>query len=120
MEDTLIELLESLGYPVYRQGSFGEDDEYPPSFFTFWNDDSAVHSHYSDEEYGEEWDFGVYFYSSDPSLTYSVIKQARSLLKENGWIIPSLGFDVQSDEPTHTGRGLNVTYLNFKEDTENA
>ena len=60
MEDKLIELLESLGYPVYRQGSFTEGQEYPRSFFTFWNPESPDHSHYDDANYGTEWTFSVY------------------------------------------------------------
>ena len=110
MEDNLIELLESLGYDVYRQGSLTEGD-YPESFFTFWNPDSPDHSHYDNETYGTEWNFSVYFYSTNPELTYSVISDARILLKQNNWIVPSQGFDVRSDRPSHTGRGLTVFYL---------
>lgn len=111
MEDTLISLLESLGYDVYRQGSLTQENGYPDSFFTFWNNDSPDHSHYDNQSYGTEWNFGVYFYSSDPELTYSVISQARILLKQTGWIVPSKGFDVKSDLSSHTGRGLTVFYL---------
>lgn len=111
MEDKLIELLESLGYPVYRQGSFTEGQEYPESFFTFWNTGSPDHSHYDNDNYGSEWAYGVYFYSSDPELPYKLISDARILLKQNKWIVPSKGFDVVSDEATHTGRGLEVLFL---------
>lgn len=111
MEDKLIELLESLGYPVYRQGSFTEGQEYPRSFFTFWNTGSPDHSHYDNDNYGSEWAYGVYFYSSDPELPYKLISDARILLKQNKWIVPSKGFDVVSDEATHTGRGLEVFFL---------
>ena len=108
MEDILISLLSTFNFPVYRQGSVSE---YPPSFFTFWNSDTPVHAYYDNEEYGASWDFGVYFYSEDPSLVYSTISDARTLLKQNGFVIPSRGFDVTSDEPTHTGRGFNAQYL---------
>ena len=111
MEDKLIELLESLGYPVYRQGSFTEGQQYPESFFTFWNTGSPDHSHYDNDNYGSEWAYGVYFYSSDPGLPYKLISDARILLKQNKWIVPSKGFDVASDEATHTGRGLEVFFL---------
>ena len=37
MEDKLIEVLSSFGYPVIRQGSMTEDEAYPPTFFTIWN-----------------------------------------------------------------------------------
>lgn len=108
MEDTLITLLESLKYPVYRQGSVSD---YPASFFTFWNNDSPDHSHYDNQNYGTEWNFSVNFYSKDPALTYSVIAAARVLLKQNGWVVPSQGYDVRSDEDSHTGRGLTIFYL---------
>lgn len=110
MEDALILLLESLKYPVYRQGSLTKET-YPDSFFTFWNYDSPDHAHYDNHEYGTEWNFGVYFYSTDPSLTYSVLASARILLKSSGWIVPSKGYDVRSDKASHTGRGLTVFYL---------
>ena len=111
MEDKLIELLTSLGYEVYRQGSFAEGDTYPDSFFTFWQTDSPDHAHYSNKDYGTEWRFDVNFYSTDQELTYTVLAAARDLLKQNKFIVPSKGYDVSSDEPTHTGRGLQALYL---------
>lgn len=111
MEDKLIELLSSLGYEVYRQGSFTEDQEYPDHFFTFWNTDSPDHSHYDNENYLTDWAFDVNFYSIEPELTYSVLSEARILLKQNKWIVPSKGYDVASDEPTHSGRGMQAIFL---------
>ena len=111
MEDALIELLNSLGYEVYRQGSFAEGEKYPDSFFTFWQTDSPDHAHYDNNEYGTAWQFSINFYSIDPDKTYAVLGLARLLLKQNNWIIPSKGYDVYSDEPTHTGRGMQALYL---------
>lgn len=113
MEDKLIEILETFGYPVVRQGSLGPDEEYPDSFFTFWNNDSPDHAHYDNAEYGTEWDFDVNFYSTDPEKTYQVLADARIKLKQNKWIIPGKGYDVASDEVTHTGRGMRAFYLEF-------
>lgn len=113
MEDKLIEILETFGYPVVRQGSLGPDEEYPDSFFTFWNNDSPDHAHYDNAEYGTEWDFDVNFYSTDPEKTYHVLADARIKLKQNKWIIPGKGYDVASDEVTHTGRGMRAFYLEF-------
>ena len=113
MEDNLIQILESLGYPVYRQGSMSDEDTYPETFFTFWNNESLDHAHYDNSEYGTDWNFDVNVYSSDPSLTYSVLNEARALLKAAGWIISGKGYDIASDEATHTGRGMNAQYLEF-------
>lgn len=113
MEDNLIQILEAFGYPVYRQGSMSNDTKYPPTFFTFWNNDSQDHSHYDDNEYGTEWDYEINVYSNDPELTYSVLAEARAALKQAGWIAVGKGYDVASDEVSHTGRGLQVIYLEF-------
>ena len=111
MVDSLIEILESVGYPVYRQGSMSDDATYPDTFFTFWNNDSPDHAYYDNKDYGTVWVFNVYVYSNDPELTYSALGEARTALKNAGWIVPSNGYDVPSDEETHTGRGLEVAYL---------
>lgn len=111
MEDKLIELLETFGYPVYRQGSLSNDATYPDSFFTFWNNQSPDHAFYDNTEYGTEWDFDVNFYSNDPDLTYSKLLEAKALLKQNGWVVPGKGHDVMSDEPSHTGRGISALFL---------
>lgn len=113
MEDRLIEILETFGYPVFRQGSLGKDMAYPDTFFTFWSTDTEDHSHYDNAEYGTVWDFDVNVYSNDPDLTYSKLLEARTALKNDGWIISGKGYDVASDEPTHTGRGMEVTFLEF-------
>lgn len=111
MEDKLIEILESFGFPVIRQGSLAPDEKYPDNFFTFWNNDSPDHSHYDNTESGTDWDFDVNFYSIEPGNTYSVLAEARKKLKEQHWIIPGKGYDVGTDEPTHTGRGMRAFYL---------
>lgn len=82
MEDQLIQLLETFKYPVIRQGSLSEEEAYPDSFFTFWNNDSPDHAHYDNTEYGTTWDFDVNFYSTDPAKTYSILSVARKSLKE--------------------------------------
>lgn len=111
MEDNLIQLLKTFGFSVFRQGSLGEAEAYPTSFFTFWNSDSPDHSHYDNDDYATDYAFDVNFYSTDPELVYQTIADARILLKQNKWIVPSKGYDVASDEVTHVGRGIQVLYL---------
>ena len=53
------------------------------------------------------------------AATYSLLKQARNLLKVNGWIPVQMGYDIASDEITHTGRGMTVTYLEYRQEEEN-
>ena len=115
MEDRLIELLESFGYPVIRQGSLTEDESYPDRFFTFWNNDSYDNSHYDNDTASIAYDYDVNFYSISPADTYNKLREAVTLLKSDGFIISGDGYDVASDEDTHTGRGVNALYLKGRE-----
>lgn len=114
LEDKLIKVLESLSYPVFRQGSLSEDEQYPETFFTFWNNEETEHSAYDNQTQSVLYDYDVNVYSNNPELTYSLLKDARNLLKSNGFIIASRGYDIMSDEPTHIGRGMMVLYTNIE------
>lgn len=111
MEDVLITLLSSLKYPVIRQGGLAPSQAYPDTFITFWNNDDSEHSAYDNQTASAEVSFDVNVYSNSPATTYSVLTQARDLLKTNGWIILTRAYDVASDEITHTGRGFEVAFL---------
>ena len=111
MEDNLIELLETFGFPVIRQGSMSNNETYPPTFFTFWNNGEYEQKSYDNNTIAVIHDFDVNVYSDDPETVYNLLKQARTLLKNNGYQTPNRGHDLASDVDTHTGRGINVTYL---------
>lgn len=111
MEDLLIETVEELGYPILRQGSLSPKESYPESFFTFWNNAADGDGFYDNDETQTIWNFDLNFYSVDPSLTYSKLLEAKKLLKEVGFVVTGKGYDAPSDEPTHTGRGMNLLFL---------
>ena len=111
VEDILIELLERFNYPVIRQGSMDEKEEYPDTFITFWNNAEEEHSAYDNITTSVIYDFDVNTYSSDAAKAYDLLREVRICLKENGFIISGRGHDVASDTTTHTGRGMNVLYL---------
>ena len=111
MKEFLIELLESFGYPVFLQGSLGVDCAYPESFFTIWNNSSDDNNHYDNEPVSFTWSFDVNFYSVNPELVNNMLLEAKAVLKANGFIISGKGYDLMSDEPTHTGRGMNALII---------
>lgn len=113
MTDILIQMLESFGFPVMRQGSLPSGQAYPDTFFTFWNSEEDGHSFYDNDTAAVVYDYNVNVYSTDPAEAYSLLEAARKLLKENGWIISTRGYDVPSDEITHFGRGMDVEYLKY-------
>lgn len=111
MVDKLIATLEILNYPVKLQGSLLPDESYPDSFFTFWNDSADGQSFYSNTENSIVWSYSVNFYSTDPLKVNSKLLEAKRLLNAAGFTVTGAGYDVMSDEPTHTGRGITVLYL---------
>lgn len=111
MEDLLIEVLSTFGYPVRLQGSFAEDEKYPEHFFTFWNNSSDSQSYYDNDEKTILYNYDVNFYSTNPDYVYTKMREAKKLLKEKGFIVSGDGYSIGSDEPTHDGRGMNVLYL---------
>lgn len=110
MEDLLISTLEPLGFPVKRQGSLLPEESYPDHFFTFWNDSADGSSFYSNTEGAILWQYSLNFYSIDPELVSTKLLEAKALLKSAGWVVNGAGYDVLSDEPTHTGRGITALY----------
>lgn len=101
-------------YPVYLQGSLSVDDAYPDSFFTYWNNSTDDDAFFDNEETETIWDFDLNFYSNDPDLVNTVLLQAKPLLKAVGFIPNGSGHDVMSDEATHTGRGMNILFIERK------
>lgn len=117
MEDYLIQLLETFGSEVFRQGSLA-GRPYPESFFTFWNGTSEDGNHYDNKPLENIETFDVNYYSTDPDETYSKLEAARALLLQNGFMISGTGYDVPSDEVTHTGRGFEATYETLRRTTQ--
>ena len=111
MEDLLIEILESFGYPVMLQGSMLPDDKYPNHFFTFWNNSSDDSNFYDNKEHSTIYNYSINFYSIDPSLVYTKLREAKAELKKHGFIVSGDGHNVVSDEPTHDGRGINAIFI---------
>lgn len=111
MEDLLISTLESFGYPVMLQGSLLPNEPYPNHFFTFWNMSSEDSSYYDNHEHSTIYEYEVNFYSIDPSLVYSKIREVKQALKAVGFIVNGDGYSVPSDEATHDGRAIDVTFF---------
>ena len=88
-----------------------DDEAYPDSFFTFWNNYSDDQAFYDNAETQTVWNFDLNFYSNDPTLVNTVLLAVKAELKKVGFIPDGSGHDVLSDEETHTGRGLTLLFL---------
>lgn len=111
MEELLIKTIKEMGYPIIKQGSLSEDENYPETFFTFWNNTSDDGSHYDNEPNTYIWDFDLNVYSSDPEKINKLLLDAKEKLIKKEFIVKGKGHDLISDEPTHTGRGINVQII---------
>lgn len=111
VKQKLIDVLESFNLPVFLQGSLQDDVEYPDSFFTFWNNDTFDDDYYNNVETATVWSFDVNYYSNEPESVNAMLLQAKAALKKQGFIVGGKGYDVASDEPTHTGRGIEIEYI---------
>lgn len=125
MEDRLIEIMTAVlleagiitaatpaeAIPIFRQGSLGEDDKYPDTFLTFWSSAESELTAYSNETATVVWRFDVNVYSTSAATVYSLAGSLRAAIKAAGWQTPDRGHDVGSDEITHVGRGISVTYI---------
>lgn len=119
MKNELIEILKKYNYPVRLQGSLAKEEKYPDSFFTFWNNESLDHHHYDNDPTGYVWDFTIYFFSTNPALVNSILLQVIRDLKEAGWIISGRGYDTPTDEVSHTGRAVDILYIEREQKNKN-
>lgn len=104
----LFELFDEIGLPYFRQGSLSDED-YEPSFFTFWNIDTPPDSHYDNKltRYNEYVQIG--FYTNDASKIYSQLDvggEFYTKIKEKSkkFVLAALPKDADADKPDYLGR----------------
>ena len=113
MKQILLNVLETFGYPVFLQGTLGENEPFPAAFFTFQTMSSSDISFDNVDKYAV-YGFQVFFYANDPRTVESIAAQSRTALKQAGFIADGKGVDIPSGEPTHTGWVTEYFYI--KED----
>lgn len=107
----LIAIFEGMGYPYWLMHTMPMDEVYPESFFTFMSTEAPFSAHYDNKPHSVLWGFAIGFYSSDPALVESATLELVQRLQASDWIVPGMGEDVASDEPTHTGRRITALYV---------
>lgn len=109
--EALEQLLESTGYPYFRQGSLAEDEPYPETFWTFWNISTDEDRFYDDEPHATVWTWQIYLYTRDPSIMYSEMEDLVEAAREAGFIPVSRATDLASDLPEWVGRTIRIQYI---------
>lgn len=99
----LFELFEEIGLPYFRQGSLSDED-YKPSFFTFWNTDTVNDSFYDDKEHRYIEDVQIGFYTNDASKIYSVMDDFIQRAEAKGFVVEGRARDADADQADYFGR----------------
>ena len=105
MKTLLIETIENVGYKnlVFLHGSMNPDEAFPHKFVTIKTMSSPDVAHYDNVSVGTAWEFQVINYSDDPRIVADDSKKIRDALRSAGFIPQGKGYDIPSDEPTHSG-----------------
>lgn len=107
----LFDLFEEIGLPYFRQGSL-TDEDYQPSFFTFWNVDTTNDSFYDNRERRYIEYVQVGFYTNDATKIYSVMEDFIQRAEEKGFAVEGRGQDANADKETYFGRVCYLRIIN--------
>ena len=109
MKQKLIDILETF-CPAFLQGTMNPDESYPEEFITFWIPATADNAHYDNAVRSVVWTFYVIYYSDDPQRVNTKPFEIAAALKAANFVQQGRGYDILSDEPTHTGWAMDFTY----------
>lgn len=111
----LFDLFAEFGLPYFRQGSLSDED-YKPSFFTFWNIDTPNDSFYDNHETRYIEYIQVGFYTNDAGKIYSVMDEFIKKAKEHGFVVEGRAQDANADKENYFGRVCYLRIINKTED----
>lgn len=111
--DEVVGIIEETGYPCWLMGQMPADEKYPHSFFAYLCESAPHGEYYDNKPCSTIWTFGIGFYSDDPFLVESETNDLVERLLSAGWVVDGSGEDVQSDEPTHTGRRIVAYKIDY-------
>ena len=106
----LFALFDEIGLPYYRQGSM-VDEDYQPSFFTFWNIDTPNDSFYDNKEHRYIEYVQVGFYTNDATKIYSVMDDFIERAKAKGFIVQGRARDADADKDSYFGRLVYIRII---------
>ena len=107
----LFDLFDEIGLPYFRQGSMSDED-YKPSFFTFWNIDTPNDSFYDNHETRFIEYVQVGFYTNDANKIYSVMDDFAKRAKQKGFVLDGRPKDANADKENYFGRVCYIRIIN--------
>lgn len=113
----LFDLFEEIGLPYFRQGSMSDED-YAPSFFTFWNIDTPFSRHRDNKPKEQVLYIQVGFYTNDAEKIYSQLDKGGEFFTKaqaKNFVLAGGAKDANADKDNYYGR---VCYIRIIENTE--
>lgn len=111
MWEQLEAIFQALELDYSRQGSYESSDDYPASFFTFFNVDTPEAGFFDNLPSRAVWTWQIYYYTSDPSTLYSKMDAFLTLARAAGFIPNGKGYDIPCDRPDYVGRTVRIKYI---------
>ena len=106
----VFDIFEKIGLPYFRQGSLSDED-YPPSFFTFWNIDTPNDSFYDNKESRYILYVQIGFYTNNAKLIYSTLEDFMERARAKGFVIEGRPKDANADKDNYFGRVLYIRII---------
>ena len=120
MENKLVSILEELEleqeFDVILQGTIDPNEGYPENFFSYWNWETPRGSYYDNKHTNVRWGFQIIAYSTDRNFLNEMTKKAIEELEKNNFIIDSEGEDIASNLKSHTGKMIEIYFIEKKEE----
>lgn len=110
----LFDLFEEIGLPYYRQGSLSDED-YPPSFFTYWNIDTPNGSFYDNNATRQIPYIQVGWYTNDANKIYSQLDKDGEFYKKakaKDFVFAGGAKDANADKDNYFGRVCYIRIIN--------
>lgn len=106
----LFNIFDEMGFPYFRQGSLS-DDNYPESFFTFWNMNTDNDSFYDNDETRYIEQFFIYFYTNNIKILYSTMDEFIKKAKDKGFVVEGGSYDTNSGKIDYFGRVCRINII---------
>jgi hypothetical protein len=114
----LFDLFNEIGLPYFLQGSLS-DEEYPASFFTYWNIDTPNDSFYDNAESRYITYMQIGWYTNDARKLYLQLDEDGEFYKkakQKGFVFVGRAKGANADKKTYNGRVLYLKIIHKTED----
>ncbi len=116
MINSILGILETLGYPVrLRQSFLADTDELPETFILYEETGTEDLLVYDNDEAGVLWKWTVSVLSTTPQKTVEIAKEIKQKLKSSPFTMRGLGSGYIATGTKYTGRNI---YIEGRERTD--